>query len=126
MSHISATTGTTPASVPVVCSNTLSLLMTVTMVPILMGLPATSGQHDVVLPSLLILRDTRGVVGLATQSQSEMPLQAYANYSIGPPQVSFSFRVEPPPDFIIYMGVCCGVSFLLSGTMLNAIFTYGA
>ena len=39
---------------------------------------------------------------------------------------SFFFRVEPPPIlyFVYYMfGVCSGVCFLLSGAMLDAIFT---
>ena len=38
----------------------------VTMAPSLMGLPVTSGQHDVVLPPLLTLRNSGGVVDLAT------------------------------------------------------------
>ena len=49
---------TTPP-VTVVCSGTSSLLTTVAMIPSFMGLPATSGQHDVVL---LPLRDLGGVV----------------------------------------------------------------
>ena len=57
----------------------------------------TSGQHDVVL---LTPRHSGGVVGLAhvpqQQPLSQMPLQAYANYDMGPLQVGFSFRVEPP------------------------------
>ena len=84
-SVITATTTTPP--VTVVCSCTLSLLITVTMAPALMGLPATSGQHYVIVPPPLILRGTRGVVGLATvpqqQPQSWMPLQAHANYATG-------------------------------------------
>ena len=54
---------TTTPPVTVVCSGASVLLMTITMAPTLMGLPATQGQHDVVLLPLLILRDTRGVVG---------------------------------------------------------------
>ena len=60
------------------------------------GLTA-KGQHDVVLPPQLILRDMmRGCVGLITvlqkqQSQSQMPSQAYANYTMGSPQASFLF-----------------------------------
>ena len=55
-----------------------------------------------------------------------MPLKAYANYAMGPSQVGFSFRVEPPIIFYFYMfGVCSGVCFLLSGAMLDAIFTHG-
>ena len=80
-------------------SGTLSLLLMVTMALSLMGLPATSGQHDVVLPALLTLRYSKSVVGLATVPQqkppSQMPLQAYANYALGAPQVGFSFKVEP-------------------------------
>ena len=123
-----AMTTTTP--VTVVCSTTSTLLSTVTMSHSMMGLPATSGQHDVVLPPLLTLRNSGGLVGLATvpqqQLQSQMPLQAYAYYATGPPQVGFSFRVEPPTVFVLYMfGICYGTCFLLSGAMLDAIFTYG-
>ena len=67
MSQASATTAiTTTLPVIVVCSGTSSLLMTITMAPTLMELPVTVGQHDVVLLWLLMLRDTRGVVGLTT------------------------------------------------------------
>ena len=55
-----------------------------------------------------------------------MPLQAYSNYAMAPPQVGFFFRVELPTVFVYYMfGVCSGVCFLLSGAMLDAIFTLG-
>ena len=126
MSQASAVMATTTTSlVTVVCSGTSSLLTTVTMISSSMGFPLTSGQHNVFL---LSPRISGGVVGLATvpqqQPQSQMPLQAHANYAIGPPQVSFSFRVEPPTVFICD-GVCYGVCFLLSGAMLDAVFTYG-
>ena len=66
--------------------------MTLTLAPILIGLPALLGQDDVVL--LLMLRDTGGVVSLATvlqhQPQSKMPSQAYANYAMVPLQVLVS------------------------------------
>ena len=53
-----------------------------------------------------------------------MPLQGYANYAIGSPQVGFFFRVEPPT--VLYMfGVCSGVCFLLSGALPDTIFTPG-
>ena len=99
------------------------------MAPSLMGLPTTSGQYAVVLLLLLTPRHSGGVVGLATVPQqqplSKMPLQAYANYAMDPPQVGFSFRVEPPTILYFYMfGVCSGVCFLLSGAMLDAIFTF--
>ena len=120
-------TTTTPA-VTVVCFGTLSLSTTVTMIPTLMRLPVTSGQHEVVLPPLLMLRDTRGIV-LATvlhqQPQSQMHPKAYANYAMGPLQVSFSLRVEPPSDLFICVGVCCGACFLLSGATLDVICTNG-
>ena len=42
-----------------------------------------------------------------------MLFQAYANYAMGPPQVGFSFRVEPPTILYFYMiAVCFGVCFL--------------
>ena len=113
MSQASTTTSMTTTHVTVVCSNTPSCLSAVTMAPSLMRLPAKSGQHNVVLPSLLTPKNSRGVVGLATvpqqQPQSQMPLQAYANYAMGPPQVGFSFRTEMPTFFVFYMfGVCYG------------------
>ena len=115
--------------VTIVCSGTSSLLSTVTMAPSLMGLPVTSGQHDVVLPPLLTLRHSGGVLGPATAPQqqplSQVPLQSYADYAMGPLQVGFSFRVEPPTICIFMFGVCSGVYFLLSGSMLDAILTYG-
>ena len=102
MSQAFATTTTPP--VPVMWSGTLPLLMTVTIAPTMMGLPATLGQHDVVLLPLLMLRDTRDDAGLTTvpqqQPQSKMLHQAYARYAIGPLQVHFSFTVEPPSDLL--------------------------
>ena len=66
----------------------------------MMGLPATLGQHDLVLLQPLMQRDTRSVVGLTNvpqqQPQSQIPPQAYANYAMVPPQMSFLFRVSLP------------------------------
>ena len=61
----------------------------------------------VLLPSLT-QRHSGGIVGLATvlqqQFPSQMPLQAYANYAMAPPQVGFSFRVEPPTVlYVLYV-----------------------
>ena len=74
-----------------------------------------------------MLRDTGGIVGLPIvlqqQPLSQMSPQAYANYTMGPPQISSSFRVEIPTNLLIYIGVCYGVCFLLSGAMVDAIFT---
>ena len=97
MPQASTTTAmTTTPPVTVVYSRRSSLLTKVTMAPSLMGLPATSGQHDVVL---LTPRYSGGVC-LATvpqqQPPSQIPLLAYANSAMGSPQVVFSFRVEPP------------------------------
>ena len=82
MSQDTVTTTTLPLMV--VCSGASSITVTVTMSGALV-------QHDVVLPTLLLPRDTRGVVGLATVlqqlPQSQMPFQAFANYAMGHPQV---------------------------------------
>ena len=80
MLQASATTATATTPVTAVCYGTLSLLTTVTIGPSLMGDPAMSGQHDMVLLPPLTLRDSGGVVGLTTvpQQQPQMPLQAYA------------------------------------------------
>ena len=66
---------TTTPLVTVVSSGLSSLLTMVTIAPSLMGLPTTSGQHDVVLPPPLIPRHSRGVVGLATVLQQQPPSQ---------------------------------------------------
>ena len=122
ISQTSNTTAmTTTPPVTVVSSNTSSFLAVVTMAPFLMGLLATSGQHDLVLPPLLTPRHSWSVVGLATVPQQQppfqMPLQAYTNYAMGHPQVSFSFRVESPTIlYFICVGVCSGVCFLLQLT----------
>ena len=64
ISPVNATTTTPP--VTVVFSRASPITITVTMALTSMGL-ATSGQHDVVLPPQLILRDAlRGSVGLVT------------------------------------------------------------
>ena len=81
-----------------------SLLSVVTMAPILMGLPATSGQHAVILLPPLTPRHSGGVVGLSTvlqqQPASQMPLQAYASYAMGPPQVGFPFQSWSSQHFV--------------------------
>ena len=131
MSEASTTMAlTTTALVSVVCSTTSSILSTITMALSLMGLPTTSGKHDVVRPPSLTPRNSIGVVGLATmpkqQPQSLMPLQAYANYAMGPSQVGFSFRVEPPTILFLYVWCLFWCMISLSGAMLDAIFIYWA
>ena len=99
MSCISTMAKTTTPPVMVVSSGLLSV-SSVTMAPSLMGLPATLGKHEVVLPPPLMHRGSGGVICLASvlqqQPPSSMPLLAYANYAMGSPQVGFFFKVEPP------------------------------
>ena len=101
---------TTTPPVTVVSSG-MSSLSSVTMAPSLMGHPAMLGQYDVVL---LTPRCCGGVLGHASvpqqQSPSSMPLQAYANYAMGSPQVGLFFRGEPP----IVLYITCLVSVLVS------------
>ena len=62
----SAAATTTTQPVIVVCCSISSLTMTITMTPTLMGLPVTLGQYDLVLPPLLTLGETGGIVCLTT------------------------------------------------------------
>ena len=119
---------TTTPPVTVVSSG-MSSLSSVTTDPYLMGLPTMLGQHDVVLPPPMTPRCSGGVLCHTSvpqqQPPSSMPLQACANYAMGSPQVGFFCRVEPH-CFVYYMfGVCSGVCILLSGAMLDAMFTPG-
>ena len=88
MFQVTATTITEP--VTVVCTRASLITMTVTVVPNSVGL-AASGQHNVVLPPQLILRETmRGslehtVVLQQQQPPSQKPCQAYANVTMSPP-----------------------------------------
>ena len=116
MSQDSTTTAMTTTPQWLV-SSSMASLSSVTVAPSLMGLPATLGQHDVVLPPLLTLRCSGGVIGLATVSQqqppSPIPFQAYANYAMGSPWVGFFFsELSFPPFCILY--VCCLFWCLLS------------
>ena len=89
---------TIPLPVTVV-SSCMSSLSSVNMAPSLMGLPTMLGQHDVVLLPPLTPRCSGGILGHASVPQQQppslMPLQVYANYAMGSPQVGFFFRVEP-------------------------------
>ena len=112
-----------------VVSSGMSSLSLVTMAASLMGLYTMLGQHDVIQLPPLTPRCSGDVLGHGSvpqqQSPSLMPLQAYANYAIGSPQVGFFFRVEPSTVLCMF-GVCSGVCFLLSGALLDVIFTPGA
>ena len=85
-------------------------MMTVTMAANTVGL-GTWHHHDVVLLPPLIPMDTvRATICLTTvlqqqQSQSQISFQAFVNYAMDPPQVSFSVRVEPPTDFNMLVSV---------------------
>ena len=130
MPEVSTTMVTTTTPPVTVASSGMSSLSSVTVAPSLMGLPTMLCQHDVVLSPPLTLRCSGGVLGLAPvpqwQPSSSVPLQAYANYAMGSPQVGFFFRVEPSTILYYYMfDVCSGVYFLLSGALLDAIFTPG-
>ena len=114
MSQVSTTMAMTTTPPVTVVSLGMSSLSMVTVAPSLMGLPTMLGQHDVVLLPPLTPRCSGGVLGLASvpqqQPPSSMPLQAYANYAMGSPQVGFFFRVEPPTVlYIIFL-----VSILVS------------
>ena len=102
MSQASTTIAKTPTPlVTVVCSSASSLLLMVTIAPYLMGLPATSGQHDVVLPPLLMPSHSGGVglaIVLQQQPPSQMPLQAFVNYAMGPPHISTCISVSLRPE----------------------------
>ena len=114
MSQVSTTTATTTTPPVTVVSSGMSYITSVTVAPSLMGLPTTLGQHDVVLLPPLTLRCSGGVIGHASMPQqqlpSSVPLQAYANYAMGSPQVGFFFRVGPPT--ILY--ITCLMSVLVS------------
>ena len=106
---------TTTSPVTVVCSGASLITKMDMLAPTSVG-QITLDQQDVVLPPQFILRDTvRGFVGLMhvpqKQTQSQMPSEAYANYSMGPPLLSFSFRFQPPTDSYV-MCLVSGMVFV--------------
>ena len=121
---------TTTQPVTVVCFRTLFITMTGTLAPSPKGL-TTLGQHDVVLLPQVFPRDTlMSSTGLTTlpqqqQPQYQMPSQAYASYAMGPVKVHFLYRVEPPTNFLFYVGFCYDLCFLLSGFHVAAMFPNG-
>ena len=86
---------TTTPPVTVVCSG-MSSLHQLLWAASMIGLLATLGQHDVVLPPPLTPRCPGGDFCLATVSHqqpiSTLPPQAYAKYAMGSPQVGFFFQ----------------------------------
>ena len=109
-------------------SSASSITTTVTVVPTTVKLAALV-QHDEILPPPLIVRGmVKDSVGLAPvlqqqQSWSQIPSQTYANYAMGPSQVSFLSEFSLP--LISYFGACYGVCFLLSGSHVSVMFTNG-
>ena len=67
--QVSTTMAMTTTPLVTVVSSGMSSLSLVTIAPSLMGLSATLGQHDVVLPLVLTLRCPGGVIGLASVPQ---------------------------------------------------------
>ena len=127
MSQVTVTT--TTYTVTVVCSGALLFTMTAILAPTSMG-QTTLGQHDVVLPTHLILRDTvRDSAGLTTMLQEllqfQMSSQAYTNYAMDPMKVGFSLRVEPSNIFLCHWLVSVMDCFLLSDSHVAAMFTSG-
>ena len=133
MSEVSTTMAMTTTPLVTVVSSVMSSLSSVTMAPSLTRLPATLGQHNVVLPQPLTLRCSGAILGLASvlqqQPPSLVPLQAYANNAMGSPHIGFFFRVEPPTVLYItcllsvlvtafYFQVPCWMQYSPLGTQL--------
>ena len=94
-----------------------------------MGLPVTSGQHDVFLLPPMTPGHSRVVVGPASLPQQQPVSDASSGLCQlchGSSASRFLFQSWVSHHLFIYMfGVCTGVCFLLSGAMLDAIPTYG-
>ena len=73
MYHVTVTISTTTPPVHVVCFGAMLITMMVTLTAISVG-QTSLGQHDGVVLSQLIMRDTlRGSVGLITMPQQQQP-----------------------------------------------------
>ena len=107
MFQVIMTTTTTTPSVTALCSGASFFTMIVTLASISLGQIALAQQY-VALPPQLIQRDTKGgSAGLTNVLQQQlpqswMPSRAYAYCAMGPSQVSFSFKVEPPMILMSY------------------------
>ena len=100
LSQVTITTTTPP--VTVACSRASLIIRSAGC-----GFTATVDSRDIMMASAGLMN-----VLQQQQSQSWIPSQAYANYAIGPSQVSFSFRVDPP--LIVMSCVGCLLWCLLS------------
>ena len=99
MSKVTVTT-TAPLAA-VLCSSASTITITFTMAPTSVGLIAVLGQHEVILPPVLILRGTlRSVAGLVTVPQQQPQSEMLSWAIIGPPQVSFFLEWSLPLIFL--------------------------
>ena len=138
MSQVAA--ATTTQSVMVVCSRAKTMVFT--LVSTAVNLPKldqedvhtavdleTSGQHDVVLPILVIIRDIMGVFycsclcNIAAATSVPHTVSGLCQLFIGSSEFSLS---EFEPQTNLYACFCCGVCFLLSGSHVAAMLTTGA
>ena len=128
MSEISTTTVVTTTPLVTVVSSRMSSPSSVTMAPSLTRLPATLVQCDVVLPPPLTPSCPWGVIGpcLCTTAATSIPAvssglcQLCHGFSTG----RFLSQSWACHHFVYYMfGVCSSVCFLLSGAILDVIFT---
>ena len=105
MFHVPTMAPTTTPLVTVVSSG-LSSVSSDTVAPSLTGFPVSLDQHGVVPPPPLIPRGSRGVLGSVSvpqqQTPSLMPLLAYANYTMGSPQVGPGCE-----DYAFFGSGCC-------------------
>ena len=110
MSQASTMAMVTTPLMTVVSSGTSSLSV-VTMAPSLMELPATSGQHDVVLPPPLTPRHSGSVFGLATvPTTATSILDASSGLCHGSSTGRFLFQSWTSHYFVYYMFVSLLVS----------------
>ena len=116
------TVTTTSPHMIVVCPGAVVTTVTVMMALTHMGLAAALGQHGVVLPPLLILRDTIRDVGLTTVPQQQVPYASPGLYQLSLWSSSgevFFFRVGLSTNLIL---VSYNVFFLLSDSNIAAMF----
>ena len=111
------TTTTTTPSVMVVCSRIVT--MNFDIGAYYCG-PTSIGQHDIVLPTQFIPRDTMRGSGGNNFSPTCLP-QGSANYALGPPEGKFLFQIWALHRFLILMSY--GACFQLLGSHVASMFT---
>ena len=131
MSEVSTTMAMTTTPLVTVLSSGMSSLSLVTMAPSLMRLPTTMSQCDVVLlPPLTPKVPWRcywsclcAIAATSIFNTSSGLCQLCHEFSTG----TFHFQSWASNCYVYYMFVACFVvCFLLSGAILDAIFTPGA